>query len=55
MQVSENPASTRMNYRPRMPRNRKENQASALIHCRAEFALFVKMNCLHFLLPSQRR
>jgi hypothetical protein len=31
-----------MNYRHRMPRNSKENQASALIHCRAEFALFVQ-------------
>jgi hypothetical protein len=31
-----------MNYRPRMPRNSKENQASDLIHCRAEFALFVQ-------------
>jgi hypothetical protein len=33
---------SRMNYRPRMPRNSKENQASALIHCRAEFSLFVQ-------------
>jgi hypothetical protein len=31
-----------MKYRPRIPRNRKENQASALIPCRAEFALFVQ-------------
>jgi hypothetical protein len=31
-----------MNYRPRIPRNSKENQASALIHCRAEFSLFVQ-------------
>jgi hypothetical protein len=33
---------SRMNYRPRIPRNHKENQASALIHCRVEFAFFVQ-------------
>jgi hypothetical protein len=32
-----------MNYRPRMPRNSKENQASVLIHCRDEFALYVQL------------
>jgi hypothetical protein len=31
-----------MNYRPRMPRNSKENKSLALIHCRDEFALFVQ-------------
>jgi hypothetical protein len=31
---------SRMNYRPRMPRNSKEIHGSSLIHCRAEFALF---------------
>jgi hypothetical protein len=45
MQVSENPASSTTQQNELQAQNaqkQEENQASSLIHCRAEFAYFVQ-------------